>query len=207
MVKFILVRHGFSQYNNEKRFTGQTDVPLDESGLLQANDTSEYILKNFQIDCIYSSDLSRAIQTVRLVSETLKLPIYKRPELRELFLGNWEGESMDLLAKKYGEDYRDYIYDPKPIHGGESYAVLMKRAKKIIEEIASENEGKTVLVSSHGGFLRALLCVWYEMKPSELKNVTTIPNSSVSVVNINDGKPEFVYIGYDKHLKVKKNLV
>lgn len=209
MVKIILVRHGFSQFNNEKRFTGQIDVPLDEVGFIQAKNTSEYILKNFKIDCIYSSDLSRAINTIKPVSDALNLSINQLQELRELHLGNWEGELMEILKERHGNRYRDYITYPEdePLHGGERYVDLMERAKNVIEYIIAKNEGKTVLISSHGGFIRALLCILYEKKPCELKNVTPVPNASVSVINFNNGKYEFESVGYDDHLELKMNLM
>ena len=64
MVKFIVVRHGFSSSNLDKTLTGHLDAPLVEMGYKQGQAVSEYIFNNYKIDAIYSSDLIRAVQTV-----------------------------------------------------------------------------------------------------------------------------------------------
>ena len=70
MVKFIIVRHGYSVFNKERRFTGHVDAPLDERGIEQAKRNAEYVIANYKIDCIYSSDLSRAYHTVKPIADT-----------------------------------------------------------------------------------------------------------------------------------------
>ena len=89
MIKFIIVRHGFSCGNKEKRFSGQLDVSLDEIGYSQAKSIAEYVLSNFSVDRIYSSDLSRAYDTVKPVADALGQDVVKCRELREVDVGLW----------------------------------------------------------------------------------------------------------------------
>lgn len=69
MVKFIIVRHGYSKCNQSKTYTGQTESPLTELGILQAKITGEYLYQNYKTDLVYSSDLSRAIDTAKAFTE------------------------------------------------------------------------------------------------------------------------------------------
>ena len=75
MTKLLLIRHGFSSGNKEKRFSGQMDLPLSEEGLRQAHLACEYILNNYQVGALYASDLVRAVDTVEPLSKELGLPI------------------------------------------------------------------------------------------------------------------------------------
>ena len=102
MVKFIIVRHGYSVFNKEKRFTGQIDAALDERGVEQAKRNAEYILNNYKIDCIYSSDSSRAYNTVKPVADALGMTIVPTKELRELYIGEWEGRRIAEILRPCG---------------------------------------------------------------------------------------------------------
>ena len=75
MVTFLIVRHGFSASNVQATFTGQLDAPLIEKGFLQAEVVSKYIYDNYKVDAIYSSDLSRAVDTITPLSKACNLPI------------------------------------------------------------------------------------------------------------------------------------
>ena len=205
MVKFIIVRHGFSVYNKEKRFSGQRDVPLDEIGVLQAARNAEYILANYQIDCIYSSDLCRAYNTVKPVADALGLPITTDKGLRELYIGSWEGLLIAEVKKKHPEEMAFYR-SPRPDAfcggNGETKQELRDRITGCMAKIAAENDGKTILIGSHGGAIRALCCAWMGYAIEESANVPTLKNASLTVVNYDPvtGKAEFELYASADHL-------
>lgn len=89
MTKLIFLRHGESEYNRIKKYAGQLDVPLSEVGKQQAIIAGSYIAKNYKIDEIYSSNLSRAIETAQPIANALKLPIHIDKRLSELDSGVW----------------------------------------------------------------------------------------------------------------------
>ncbi|MBR5633183.1 MAG: histidine phosphatase family protein, partial [Clostridia bacterium] len=91
MVRFIIVRHGFSAGNKGGYFSGQLDLPLDGNGILQGQMTSDYVSRSFTVDAVYSSDLSRAADTVRPLCDAIGIPLITTPELRELHVGLWQG--------------------------------------------------------------------------------------------------------------------
>ena len=74
MVRFLIIRHGYSKSNKEKKFTGQMDVGLDEAGVIQAECTGKYVAEKFNVDKIYSSDLCRAYDTAEPLSEITGIP-------------------------------------------------------------------------------------------------------------------------------------
>ena len=206
MVKFIIVRHGFSVYNKEHRFSGQRDVPLDEIGVRQAARNAEYILAHYpMIDCIYSSDLSRAYNTVKPVADALGLPITTDEGLRELYIGSWEGQLIAEVKEKHPEEmafYRSPRPDARCGGDGETKQALRERITGCMARIAAENDGKTVLIGSHGGAIRALCCAWMGYTIENSASVPTLKNASLTVVNYDSatGKAEFELYGYADHL-------
>ena len=202
MVRFIVVRHGFSQGNKEKLFTGQLDVPLDEAGISQAQSIAAHLLKNYQIDSIYSSDLCRAVDTVKPLAEALALPIHTSTLLRETNEGYWQGMRVVDIKATYPEDFAAYKADIGHFHfkDGECYTDVMLRGKRILQEIAAENEGKTVVIATHGGFIRAMSMDWLQISLDRFGQIPLVPNGSVSVVEYHPDHISVPTLGYTGHL-------
>lgn len=205
MVKFIIVRHGFSLGNKEGRFTGQLDVSLDEIGFAQAESVAKYILDNFKIDVIYSSELSRAYDTALPVAKALGLEVNKRKGLNEVDVGLWQGKLIDDVEKEFPESFALYKSSPglSRFDGGESYAELRERVVAEFHKLAQENDGKTVLVAAHGGVIRNLLAAWLDIPGERIKEVPRAANASITIAEYEGGKAELKLIGYTDHLDDK----
>ena len=113
MVTFVIIRHGFSEFNKARKFTGQMDIPLDEAGFEQARETAAYVLKNYKIDAVYSSDLCRAVDTAKPIAKALSLPIKTSEKLREMNLGEWQGMGFDEVKEKYPEKFQSFLQSVK----------------------------------------------------------------------------------------------
>ena len=203
MTQFIVVRHGYSKNNKEKRFTGQSDVPLDEIGVKQAELTSKYISENFKVARIYSSDLSRAYNTAKPLADILSLPVITCPQLRELNVGHWQGMLIEDVKKLYHDEYILTYEHPElaKFSDGESYTDIMERAEKIFKKIADENDGKTVVIATHGGFIRALSCVLKNIPVERIRSDgLNVSNASLTIINYDKGNAEFITAGDTKHL-------
>jgi broad specificity phosphatase PhoE len=170
MTKIIFVRHGYSESNKEKRFCGQRDVPLDALGHSQAEQMKEYLLKNYTIDAIYSSDLLRAHNTAVPHAEIHGLSIVDSVDLREVFLGDWEGCAVEKLLSEHHEEFAvKWLgeFGSFAFPGGESVYHAACRFYDKLLEIAKENEGKTVLITAHAAVIRAFWCKINGVSPLE----------------------------------------
>lgn len=189
MTTLIFVRHGQSLGNARNEFLGHTDLDLSERGYAQAKCTGEYIQKNFKVDKIYSSDLLRAYNTAKAADAFLHLGITTDEALREIYAGEWEGKSYDTLTENFYNDYSVWHSDIGNARctGGESVAELQKRVLGKVEEIAKENNGKTVLIATHATVIRSLECFIKGLPLSEMKNIPWVRNASVSIIEYSHG--------------------
>ena len=203
MTTLILVRHGMSLGNKEKRFTGQSDAQLAPEGIRQAEKASVYIQEHYTVDSVYASDLSRAYRTVQGTADALGIPVILKKELREADIGLWQGKTFEEVEKAFPESARQYKENLglTRFDGGESYGEVMERACRILLEIAEENEGKTVLVGTHGGFIRAFCAAWLGLGIERIREVPAIPNCSVTEAVFENGKFRLNRIGTDEHLR------
>lgn len=202
MTRLILIRHGYSKNNKEKKFTGQMDVPLDNIGFSQAEATAKFVLKNYKVDAIYSSDLLRAYDTVKPIAEVLNLPVTYCKGLREIDVGKWQGMFFEDIKRLYPEKYLEYKgrTDSFRFEGGESFEDLKKRVVIALEKIDKENMGKTIVIGTHGGVIRALLAAYRSVSDEKAE---IVPNGSVTVAEYNNGRLNFVEIGNSGHLEDK----
>jgi broad specificity phosphatase PhoE len=159
MGKLIMVRHGESEGNRDRRFTLSPEVPLTELGREQAREAAQRIAKRFAPERIISSPYRRAHQTSEIIASELGLPIEVVHDLHERDLGVLKGESYDLLRDLTGQDSG---YDPKRgwlwrPDGGESYEDVRKRVSIAIEDLRRRYPDQELVVVSHGG---VMLSMW-----------------------------------------------
>lgn len=178
----ILVRHGQTDWNKEKKVQGQTDIPLNETGMAQAKMLAEKIFENYPlIDAIYSSDLKRAYDTALATAEKFNLPVHKKTGLREMNWGELEGRLVngpDGLAAierekqlDKGSSERQKLWDEPFVSGSESFNQNLSRIKQELLEIARNHPDQSVLVFSHGRTIKTLfLDISGDVEPLHLSN-------------------------------------
>lgn len=192
MVRFLLLRHGKSENNGAQRHSGHYDTPLSEEGRIQAEKAARYLKENYAIDAIYSSDLSRAVDTVRPTAEAFGLEIVLRKDLRELDVGVFENRPFSEIRELYPVESEGYRYHNVRCPGGECFGDLGERAMKACEELASLHDGQTVLIATHGGWIRSVKCLMECGDILRIREFTGIKNASVSVVEFEKGCGRFV---------------
>lgn len=188
MTKLYLVRHGRTLWNDEMRYQGSSDIPLSKEGKNQARLLFERF-KNIHIDKIYSSPLSRSIQTVELISEYKNIKIKTDKRLQEIDFGEWEGKKESDLKRLYGKDYQNFCEDPYKYKapGERLIEDVQVRVVECVDEIISKNAGKDILISSHGGSLRLLIMKYLKIEDARMFNRINMDNTSISVLNIENG--------------------
>ena len=148
----LLIRHGQSKGNAERRFGGHTATPLSARGRNQAEATAR-TLKSESITAIYSSDLARALETAKPLANMTGLTVQSTTAFRERDVGVMEGLTFEDAAQQHPEQYaallrRDFDY---VLSGGESYRQLLDRARQKLDEVIEENSGGKIAVFSHTG--------------------------------------------------------
>lgn len=183
LTRFILVRHGLSVANVKKIFAGQTDVKLTEIGYKQADCVCKYIYDNFKVDEIYSSDLSRCVETITPLAKALKMEIKTDKGLRETCVGLWEGKTREEIKELFPESYKIFLENVTRVNfeGGDNYATTQKRMVSTIDKIAKENDGKCVVVATHAGVTRQLIGYLKKFKLEDIVNITGIKNASIVI--------------------------
>lgn len=156
--KVILIRHGETDYNRDRRLQGALPVPLNKNGRLQAEALGD-VLCHYSIDAIFSSSLLRAQQTAELIAQQIEKPVHLDPRLHEVLLGKFQGLTMTQVKQQFPEEYRmwrsgDMTY---AIPEGESRLMVQKRMAMAWQEIVASDQYKTVAMISHGSALKILL--------------------------------------------------
>lgn len=144
----MLWRHGQTTYNAERRFQGQSDIPLNDVGREQARRAARYIAA-MKPDAIFSSDLSRAAETAAILARLTGLTVQPDKDLRERGGGSWEGKTADEIRAEFPEAFASWA----PVDG-ETSASVADRASLALERIADGLPGGSLaVVVSHGGAL------------------------------------------------------
>jgi probable phosphoglycerate mutase len=153
----IVIRHGETAWNRERRLQGQLDIPLNETGQAQARALAE-ALAGEPIDAVYSSDLGRAMQTASPLAEALGLKVRSEPRLRERSYGTLQGKTYAEVAEQLPEDFARWqarVPDYAPPQG-ESLAQFHDRAVEIALSLSRRHPGERIALVAHGGVLDCL---------------------------------------------------
>ena len=202
MTRLILIRHGESMANREDVFSGHYDVELEEKGRIQARCTASYVTSTYSVDKVYASDLKRAYETGKAVADILGMDVIPKRGLREIDGGKWEKVPFVELPTLFPEDYKIWMEDIGQMRctGGESIKELAQRVMGTLEEIAKENEGKTVVIATHATPIRVTQSMIQTGGVERMKDIPWVSNASVSELEYHSGEWKLIQIGYDKHL-------
>ncbi|MDY6959669.1 MAG: histidine phosphatase family protein [Halobacteriota archaeon] len=197
-MKLILVRHGETHWNYERRVLGISDIELNEVGIKQAECLSR-CLRDEEIHSIYSSNLKRAYQTAEIIGQFHEVDIEVKEGLCELNQGDFEGKAFTELIKNHSKFLKRWMEDPTSVimPNGESLIELQNRAWNSFQEIRREE--KNAIVVSHNFTIMALLCKIKEMDLKDIRN-HRIDNASKTVIQFEDKKPILVLTNDVSHL-------
>ncbi len=200
--RLLLIRHGETDWNVQRRVQGHTDIPLNAYGEQQARWLSE-ALADEGIDCVYSSDLQRAAHTARTVAEPHQAPVILTPGLRERCFGNLEGHTFSDLQAKDPElarlwSKRDPVWQPPG--GGESLTMVRERVVSAVLHLAAQHPGQHIAVVAHGGVLDML---YRAATGLDLLAARTweLPNCAINRVLYTDSGLSLVGWGDTSHLE------
>lgn len=163
--EILLIRHGETEWNASGRFQGSKDISLAQEGIIQAKFLKERLQCDF--DGVYTSPLSRAMETAEIICEGTSLKPIIENEIREIEFGHWEGLTINEIRDQYPKEFNFWRTDEEnaDLMGGDlSLRKASHRAKEAILRIANENKGKKVIIVAHGGIIKAGLIGLFDWK-------------------------------------------
>jgi probable phosphoglycerate mutase len=152
----VLARHGRTEWHHGNRYTGATDLPIDDVGRQQADRLREWA-EEFAPAALWSSPMLRARQTATPTAEALGLRPVVDARLREVDFGTAEGRMLSELPVAVAKAFElDPVRDHFP--GGENPATAADRVFEAFQQIGKEHAGEKVLVVAHNTLIRLLTC-------------------------------------------------
>lgn len=202
--RLLIIRHGESDGNKLDLYTGHSDVEITELGKKQAQKTADFLKARESVDKVYASDLSRAIITAEIIAKAQGREVIADAGLRELYGGEWEMKSFNgVIPTEYPEDYavwKNAFSKSRPT-GGESVEELSERIVKSVLRIAEENDGKTVVIVTHGTPIRIIACLTSGNPLEKIQDMEWVANASITELTVDNGVAVLGTVGYDNHLE------
>ena len=178
-----LIRHGQTNWNEERRAQGQSESKLTKKGKEQALALKEKI-SHITFDQIFCSSSLRTRQTAELIFPNQALNIEYLDSLKEIFLGSWEGRLYKDIEVANPESHNHFWEEPHlfDLRGAETFYQLQERAVSTVQKIAKNSTSKKVVIVSHGALIKSLLCD-AERKPiKELWSPPRMHNCAHSII-------------------------
>jgi len=200
----ILIRHGETPYNRDRRYQGHRDTLLTRKGKRQTKEIA-FRLKNESLNAIYSSDLKRTRYTAEVINHYHSLKINILPQLREIDFGDWEGKTHDEIQREWGSLLGRWERKPSQIKipGGEGIKDLAERVRTTVEKILSDHPGQRVAVITHGGPIRVILSDALGLGLDDWwKTITS--NGGISIIEYQSKKARVLLQNDTSHLKGKR---
>lgn len=200
----ILIRHGETHYNRDRRYQGHKDTPLTRKGKKQAKDIA-LRLSNEPLDAIYSSDLKRTRYTAEVINRYHSLMINILPQLREIDFGGWEGKTHDEIQREWKGLLDEWENEPSKIRipRGESIKDLAERIRSTIKKIVSNHPDQRVAVITHGGPIRIILIDALGLGLDDWWK-TIASNGGISIIEYQSKKAKVLLQNDTSHLKGKR---
>lgn len=157
--RILAIRHGETAWNVDTRLQGHLDIPLNETGLSQAQHLARALAESEAIDAVYASDLSRALTTAQAIAKTTGQTVTTHVGLRERHFGAFQGRTYTEIETELPDHawhWRKRTPDWTPPGGGESLVALRDRVVATVSDIAARHSGHNIVLVAHGGVLDIL---------------------------------------------------
>ncbi|MEN9234547.1 MAG: histidine phosphatase family protein [Gloeomargarita sp. DG02_3_bins_56] len=186
--RIYLVRHGETDWNRHGQFQGQRDIPLNENGMRQAQNTQK-LLSQVPLDFAVTSPLSRSRQTAEIILEAhAGTPLNLIPDLQEISHGLWEGKLHREVEAEFPGMLAQWHQHPEQVQmpQGENLAQVWARAGQAWQKIITQYEGQQGVVVAHDAINKAILCQLLHLEPQHFW-LFKQGNGAVTVIDYPDG--------------------
>lgn len=185
-MRFIIMRHGQTDWNYMRKIQGVSDIPLNDIGRLQAKAAADHLEKFYAVQAVYSSPLSRAYETAQICATPFSLPVQKTDELLELKLGDWEGLTFQEIGQLYPTELQQWESEPHlcQIPGdSEMIELLWERLDVFLDRLKELHgpKNETVLCVTHHMPARIILAQHLGL-PIENMRTLRVKNATLNVI-------------------------
>lgn len=201
----LLIRHGETDWNNERRIQGNTDTPLNANGIAQAQQLAARIVGE-KIDALYASPLDRARATAEIIAQQAGVALILDDRLKEKGLGDLEGLTVDEFRARYPDLYRGWISSVNhfPLPGEESPAQLRERIVTFLDDLrARHSNGARVGAVTHGGTIGMFVATLIGLKVNQ-RSPFWFDNASVTLADLTGARPRVKLLNDTCHLANNK---
>lgn len=183
VTRLIFVRHAQTDANARHYLQGQSDGVLNETGLAQAASIAAH-LRPFFIDKVYSSDQKRAVATADAIAREHGLTVQTDSRLQEWNCGDWDAmPAVDFIQMIKELNLKASTLQPP---NGETFQQVRSRAEAVLADILNESEGKSILITSHGDFIRSSIGILMGIDADIAANFL-LDNASYSILENQQG--------------------
>jgi len=180
MTTLILIRHGYTDWNDKKLAGWLPDVHLNDLGKNQAEELPRR-LAALDISAIYSSPLERTVETAQPLAKARRLRIQRVADLGEVNFGDWQGQTLKVLSGK--KEWRIVQAAPSAFQfpNGESFRGTQSRAVGAIEKISAGRAKDTIVAFSHGDVIKLIVAYYSGIALDNFQRIAISP-ASISVI-------------------------
>lgn len=193
-MKIYLIRHGQTDWNIQGRIQGSHDIPLNEAGQRQAEQVAKG-MDSRRVSRVFSSTLTRAVETAEKIGSRQKAEIYSMPQLIEVEFGKWEGMTWEEIMEAYPKEYRLWALNPDEVAppGGETQDQVISRCAQAIKEILRITGGREdVAIVSHGATIAYLISYMMRNDP-DIESII-VENASITTINYSPLTEDFMLL-------------
>jgi probable phosphomutase (TIGR03848 family) len=185
MTFFFLVRHGENDWVKKNRLAGWLPgVHLNENGVRQAQETGARLASQ-PIKAIYSSPVTRCMETAEIIAPYFELPVIVNENLGETRYGEWEGKKVKKLAKKPEWQIVQFFPSRNRFPSGEALREVQFRAVQAIEKLGDLHKSDSVVIVSHADVIKLVLAFYLGVHIDLFQRIAVSP-ASVSVMRLSE---------------------
>ncbi len=202
MTKVYVVRHGQTAWNLEEVFRGRMDIPLDDTGKKEVHLAGE-ALKKETIHAIYSSPLSRSMETAENIAKFQNIKVEPCEAIIDISYGEWEGVSLIEVQKKYPDLYELWIKEPHKVKfpGGESLEEVRMRTMDTIKNLLEKHEDENIALVAHRVPNKVISCSALGIDNSNFWRIQQ-DTASTNLFTYKDGQWIISYLNDTSYLKI-----
>jgi 2,3-bisphosphoglycerate-dependent phosphoglycerate mutase len=194
LTTIVLVRHGETDWNRDRRFQGHADVPLNAAGRAQVRKLAERLAAD-AFTVAYTSPLRRASESAEILAEKLDVEVRPSDALKEVDVGGWSGLTVHEVEDRFPEGFARWVeWRCAGWSDGETYEQLGRRVVAGLREIAETHGGERVLAVTHGGPIRTAAAAALGVPLHEVRDrLGSVGNAAVVRIDVRDGVLEPVH--------------